>query len=65
MEGQWEKSQRLTETAYRMIENKVNFPCYNTTIISVFILIISLLYNLEEYEELIKCNASLKDFQEK
>lgn len=65
LEGRWELAEETIGKAYKLIENKTKFSRYNTVIISVLISITSLLYNMEEYEELIKYSNWLMDFQEK
>lgn len=61
----WNEAKEAIEFAYHLVENKTAFDRYNTVIISVLISITSLLYNMEEYEELIKYSNWLMDFQEK
>lgn len=65
LEGLWEQAREAIEIAYDLIRDKTAFTRYNTVIISVLISVTSLLYNLEEYEELVKYSNWLMDFQEK
>lgn len=65
IEGQFNKAKEAVEVAYEMIKNKAEFSRYRTVIITVLISFISLLYNLKEYDELIKHSNDLLAFQEK
>lgn len=65
LEEMWEEAIESISVAYNLIEYKTNFSRYNTVVITVYTSLAALLYNLKDYENLVKYSMLLIDFQEK
>lgn len=64
LEGRLKEAEEVVRIAYDMVRDKKEFSRYKTATITVLISLVSLLYNLEEYQELISYGKDLKSFQE-
>lgn len=64
LEGKLPEAKTVLSAAYKLIENKKEFPRYHTVIVNVMLSLISYFYNAGEYEKLEKYSNILLDFQE-